>query len=55
MKKVYSAPEVEVVPMNVNATLMMVSDPGPVSDGAHYSMFFWDSVSQDDEGFNIWQ
>ena len=51
-KKVYSAPEVEVVPISVNSMLMWSGTGG--MDGSMYSMFFWDPNKVDSEGFNVW-
>lgn len=53
MKKVYSAPLVEVVPIAVENCLLNESSVGP--NGANYAPFLWDSLSQDSEGFSIWQ
>lgn len=52
MKKVYSAPLVEVVPIHANGMLMQSA---PKMDGANYAPFLWDNLSTDSEGFSIWQ
>ena len=51
-KKVYSAPEVEVVSLPAPTMLSTQSNVG--MDGSMYSMFFWDSSKVDSEGFNVW-
>ena len=52
MKKVYSAPVVEVVPIAVNSVLMVSTKP---NDGTLYGIILWDENAVDSEGFNIWQ